>query len=437
MIAIAVILLLVAFNALYVAAEFAAVSVRTSRVQQEAEAGSGMARRLLPILRDGDALDRYIAACQIGITISSLVVGAYAQTSLAPVLTPLFEQFGALQTAAAQSSAALVVLIVLTIVQMVLGELVPKSLALQSPTRTALLTVIPMQWSSRLLSGFINVLNGSGRAILRLMRVPESGHRHVHSSQEIALLIADSGKGGLLKPNEQLRLRQALRLDQRSACELMIPRTAIVAIDERTPLADVVNVAVDSPYTRFPVYRETIDQIVGIVHVRDIARAWTTNQPPSLRLLIRPVLILPATMSADELLKRLKQERRTIAILGDEFGGTAGLITIDNILDDLIGDLGDEFRELAPVAEYLPDGRVRLPGRMPVDDASAFTRVTWPTDAATVGGLVLQQLSRLAVAGDRLTIAGVVVEVESVERRVVRSILVTPPGNRMEGRDHE
>lgn len=437
MIALAVILLLVALNALYVAAEFAAVSVRTSRVQQEAAEGSGLAQRLLPILQDGDALDRYIAACQIGITISSLVVGAYAQTALAPALTPVFEELGSLQEAAAQSSAALVVLIGLTVVQMVLGELVPKSLALQSPTRTALLTVIPMRWSLRLLSGFINVLNGSGRAILRLLRVPESGHRHVHSSQEIALLIADSGKGGLLKPNEQLRLRQALRLDQRSARELMVPRTAIVALEEDTPMAEVIDVAVESPYTRFPVYRETIDQIVGIVHARDIAGAWLNGALTSLHALTRPVLILPATMNADELLKRLKRERRTIAILGDEFGGTAGLITIDNILDDLIGDLGDEFREQAPVAEHLPDGRVRLPGRMPVDDATAFTGVTWPTDAATVGGLVLQQLSRMAVVGDRLTIGGVVVEVEAVERRVIRSILVTPVGNRTEERDHE
>lgn len=428
MIAALVILLLVAVNALYVAAEFAAVSVRTSRVQQEAEAGSALARRLLPILQDGHALDRYVAACQIGITISSLVVGAYAQAQVAPALTPYFERLGAMQAVAAQSTSALVVLVGLTVFQMVLGELVPKSLALQAPTRMALWTVVPMQWSLRLLAWFIDVLNGSGRAILRLLRVPESGHRHVHSPEELALLVAESGKGGLLKPNEQLRLRQALRLGERPARELMVPRTAIVALEADTTMDEVVRVAIESPYTRFPVYEATIDQVVGIVHVRVVATASVRAGAVGLRDLLRPVLVAPATMSTDRLLVRLKEERRTMAILVDEYGGTAGLITIDNILDDLIGDIGDEFRPGAPVPERLPDGRVRLPGSLAVDDAAAWTRARWPHHAATVGGVVMERLARVPVPGDRLTIEGVQVEVERVERRMVQSVLVTPAG---------
>ena len=420
-----VIIFLVAVNALYVAAEFAAVSVRTSRIQQEVEGGSRLALRLLPFLQDAHALDRYVAACQIGITISSLVVGAYAQAQLAPALTPLFERFGAMQTAGAQSTSAIVVLIGLTVFQMVLGELVPKSLALQAPTRAALWTVIPMQWSLRLLAWFIHVLNGSGRAILRLLRVEESGHRHVHSPQEIALLVTESGKRGLFKPNEQLRLRQALRLGERPSRDLMVPRTAIVALDVLTPMDEVERVATESPYTRFPVYEDTIDQVVGIVHVRDVATASVRPREVGLRNLLRPVLIAPASMSADQLLMRLKDERRTMAILVDEFGGTAGLITIDNILDDLIGDIADEFRIGGPAPERLPDGRVRLPGSLSVDDAAEWVRVRWTHDAATIGGLVMERLGRVPVPGDRLTIDGLQVEVERVERHAVRSVLVT------------
>jgi putative hemolysin len=422
-----VILLLTAVTALYVAAEFAAVSVRTSRVQQAAEEGSALARRLLPYLRDGHALDRYIAASQVGITLAALVSGAYAQSAIAPALVPLFARWGGLRTAAAESTSALVVLIGLTVFQMVLGELVPKSVALQAPTRAALWTVLPMHWSLRVLAWFIDMLNGSGRAILRLLRVPESGHRHVHSAQEIAYLVAESGKGGLLKPSEQLRLRQALRLGDRPARELMVPRTAIVAFDAETPMAEVVRVAIESPYTRFPVYEETVDQVIGVVHVRDVAAVSTRDgAEPALRVLLRPVLVAPASMSTDRLLVRLKEERRTMAILVDEFGGTAGLITIDNILDDLIGDIADEFRPRTPAAERLPDGRVRLPGAMTVDDAAAWTRVRWDHRAATVGGLVAACLGRVPQAGDRVTIEGVRVEVERVERRAVRSVLVTP-----------
>ncbi|MEO6444420.1 MAG: hemolysin family protein [Gemmatimonadaceae bacterium] len=423
-----VLCVLIAINALYVAAEFSAVSVRTSQVQHEAEGGNTLARRLLRILVDGRTLDRYVAACQIGITISSLVVGAYAQATLAPILTPLFERLGSLQEAAAQSTAAVTVLVGLTVIQMVLGELVPKSLALRSPLRVGLFTVIPMQWSQRLLSWFIDVLNGSGRIILRMLGVPESGHRHVHSAQELSYLVAESARGGLLKPNEHLRLRRALQLGERPARTLMVPRTAILALDVDADPQEVVRMAIESPYTRFPVYEGTIDQVIGIVHVRDIATAATADGTSvHLRALLRPVLIAPATMNADRLLMRFKVERRTMAVLVDEFGGTAGLITIDNILDDLIGDIADEFRPHAPTPARLPDGRVRFPGAHPVGDTAAWVGTTWdPRGASTVSGLVMAVLGRVPQRGDTLSIDGVTVEVEHVDRRMVLSVIASP-----------
>jgi putative hemolysin len=422
-----VITLMVAINALYVAAEFSAVSVRTSRVQELADGGSRLARRLLPVLRDGLALDRYVAASQIGITISSLVAGAYAQARIAPAMTPSFERFDAFDTAAAQSTAAILVLIGVTVYQMVLGELVPKSLALQSPGKVALFTVLPMQWSLRLMAWFIAILNGSGRELLRLLRVPETGHRHVHSADEISYLVSESAKGGLLKPNEQLRLRQALRLGERPVRELMVPRTAIVAIDVNTPMPEAIRIATEAPYTRFPVYERTIDEIIGSLHARDVVMiSLDPNSSSDVRTLLRPVLVAPASMTADRMLARLKEERRTMAILTDEFGGTEGLITIDNILDDLIGDIGDEFRAGAPVPERLPDGRVRLPGTLPVGDAEPWVRRAWKARATTVSGLVALGLGRLPRVGDHLTIEGIEVQVEAVEHRSVKSVLVVP-----------
>src|SRR5215217_946050 len=317
-----VVLVLIALTlvlAFYVAAEFAAVSVRRSRIQQRAEEGSATARRLLPILGDAHRLDTYVAASQIGITITSLVAGAYAQSRLAPVLAPAFERWGGLQTAAAGTAAALTILVVLTIVQMVLGELVPKSLALQNPTRVALWTVVPMLWSMRSMSVFIKLLNGSGGMILRLLRIPVAGHGHVHSPEEIEFLIAESRKGGLIKPDEQLRLRHALQLGERSARELMTPRTRITAVDVESTLHEAIRIAIESPYTRLPVYEESIDNIVGIVHVRDLAASSAHDGGSSLRTLMRPPLVLPETLSADRLLQKFKEERRTMAILVDEF----------------------------------------------------------------------------------------------------------------------
>ena len=420
----------------YVAAEFAAVSVRRSRIQQRAEEGSTTARKLLPILGDAHRLDTYVAASQIGITITSLVAGAYAQARLAPVFAPAFERWGGMQEAGAATAATITILIVLTVVQMVMGELVPKSLALQNPTRLALLTVVPMLWSMRAMSMFIKLLNGSGGVILRLMRVPLAGHGHVHSPEEIEFLVAESRKGGLIKPDEQLRLRHALQLGERSARELMTPRTRIVAVDVESPLEQVVETAIASPYTRLPVYEDSIDNIIGIVHVRDLATHSTQDSSASLRSMMRSPLVLPATLAADRLLKKFKEERRTMAILVDEYGGTAGLITVDNVLDDLIGDIADEFRPPAIAPERLGDGRVRIPALYPVSEAGEWTRAKWTSSYVTVGGLVTSMLHQSPNPGDRVIIDGVDVEVERVEKRAVVSVLVRPlPAEHEDGSD--
>jgi len=413
--------------AFYVAAEFAAVSVRQSRIRQRAEEGSKLAGRLLPILDDAHRLDNYIAASQIGITISSLVAGAYAQSRLTPVMAPWFERLGSMQQATAISAATLTVLVVLTVVQMVLGELIPKSLALQYPTRVALWTVVPMLWSGRVMGVFIRLLNGSGGVLLRLFRVPPAGHGHVHSPDEIEYLIAESGRGGVFKPNEQLRLRHALQLGQRAARELMVPRTRIVAVDVDSSLDEVIRVAIESPYTRIPVYEDTIDNIIGIVHVRDLAALEPGAAPLALRGLMRAPLVLPMTITADRLLVKLKGERRTMAVLVDEFGGTAGLITVDNVLDELIGDIADEFRPAAAVPVRLPDGRVRIPALFPVSEVATWTRVRWVSRYATVGGLVASRLRSQPVPGDQVVIDGVTVEVETTDRRAILSVLVRSP----------
>ncbi|MDX1568304.1 MAG: hemolysin family protein, partial [Longimicrobiales bacterium] len=272
-----VIAVLIAFNGLFVAAEFSAVSVRRSRIRQMAERGNRFARSLLPTLEEAKTLDRYIAACQVGITVSSLVLGAYGQATLGEALVPLFEDWGDMQTVAAQSTSAAVVLVSLTTLQMVLGELVPKSLALQHPTRIALSTVLPMRWAEKVMSWFVDVLNGSGWLVLRLLRVEPKAHRHLHSPEEIKYLVAESQEGGYLRPEEQRRLNEALGLTQRTARELMVPRTRVIAIEESVDIREAVQVAIESPYTRFPVYRDSIDRVVGFVHSKDLAAVWLAD----------------------------------------------------------------------------------------------------------------------------------------------------------------
>ena len=423
----AVIALLISLNGLFVAAEFAAVSVRRSRIRRLAEEGNRFARSLLPTLTEPPRLDRYIAACQVGITLSSLVLGAYGQASLGAALTPLFQAWGGMQAVGAQSASAAVVLVALTTLQMVLGELVPKSLALQHPTRVALLTVLPMRWSERLLSWFVVILNGSGWLILRLLRVEQRGHRHLHSPEEIRYLVAESRRGGYLQLEEQRRLNYALGLTQRMARELMVPRTRVAGVEESGGMAAAVEAAAKLPYTRLPVYRGSLDRVVGLVHAKDLASAlFSDGAEGSLEPHIRPMLAVHETVSADRVLSLMREEGGVMALVVDDFGGTSGIITTEDILTELLGEVADEFKHPGGAPERLADGRVRLPGGLLVDEARPWVGAPWEGSSDTVGGLVMETLGRVPSPGDRLTIEGAEVEVEHMERRAVVSLLVKP-----------
>ena len=344
---LAIVVALIAMNALYVAAEFGAVSVRRSQVERRAEEGSRTARGLLPIVRDARLLDRYVAACQIGITLSSLLLGAYGQAVIATALTPSFARLGGMQEPAAHSVAAIVVLLALTTLQMVFGELVPKSISLQSPLRMALATYVPMRLSLKLFSWFIAVLNGSGVLILKLLGMQPSAERHVHTPDEIEALIDESSEGGALPDDTGRPLRRALALGAREIGDLMVPRDEIEAVDVKCGSAELLRMAAESPFTRIPVYAGTLDTVLGIVHARDLAACAVRGEaPPDVRPLLMPVLRAAPDDAASEILKRMREEHRQTAIVVDDAGRTTGFITADDILEDLLGGIADEFKEV-------------------------------------------------------------------------------------------
>ena len=421
--AVLVVAALILVNAVYVAAEFAAVSARRSRIKQLAEEGNPLASWLVPILEKPESLDRYIAACQIGITVSGLVLGAYAQATIAGALTPWVAAAG-LQESTAQSVSIGMVLLLLTVAQVIFAELVPRSLALQYPTQAALYAVVPMAPSLWVYRPLITWLNGTSLVLRRLIGAPPKTHRHIHSPEEIELLIAESRDGGLLEPDEHRRLRRALRLNMRQAKQLMVPRPEISAIDIATPLDDVIRLVAQSPYSRLPVYRESIDNIVGMLHTKDLVR-WLVSGVTSdtLESVIRPITSVHESVTVDRVLRHLRERRTHQALVVDEFGGTSGLITLEDVLSELLGDVGDEFKAGEPVAETLPDGRVRLPGQMAVEDAATFLGTEWETEAATVNGFITQALGHLPTPGERVVIGEFEFEVEDVRRRALVSVL--------------
>ncbi len=419
------IIAMIAVNALFVAAEFSAVSVRHSRIRSLAEDGNRLARLLLPSIENGASLDRYVACCQVGITFSSLLLGAVGQATLTLQLAPLLQEWFAAGSATAFSTAAVIVLLSLTVVQMVLGELVPKSLALQFPTQTALLTAIPMNWSMKALAWFVAVLNGSGSLVLRLLGMGGGGHRHIHSPEEIELLIVESRDGGLLEPEEQHRLHQALRLSQRPASQLMVARLHMVTIGADAAENVVLKRVAESPYSRFPVIRGSKDNVIGVLYTKDVVAYYVEHgQLPSVDRLMRPILTVPRNLTADRLLALLRENRCQQAVLVDEYGGVEGLVTLEDVLTEVFGEFADEFKKPDRKPEQLPDGRIRAPGLTRLDDLEPLIGTRLVADAATIGGLVLNSLGRLPIVGDSVVVQGIEIEVEALIRHSVASVLL-------------
>lgn len=430
-----VVVVLILVNALYVAAEFATVSARVTRVEQLAAQGQRLAAALLPTLRDPLRLDRYIAACQIGITLSSLVLGAFGQATIGLALGAQLDRHTGLEPLTAYAMSATITLVVLTSTQVVFGELIPKTVALQYPVGTAMYTYLPLRWSIMLLAPFITLLNGSGVLVLRLFGVSsEQSHRHVHSPEEIDLLIRESRKGGLLEKEESKRLREALQLGQHRVRQLMVPARQIASLDLSAP-PDRLLAGIDtSPYTRLIAHRGNPDEMLGYIHVKDVAVAIATGHEPSdLESLVRPLLILPYTLTIDHALSQLRSQQARIALLADEYGDIKGLVSLQDIIRELIGGLSDEFKPSAEIAtRRLPDGRWRLPGRLALHEVdeliqSAGGPALKPGQADTLAGWLLERLDTIPEGGVCLTIDNIGFEIEALEGLAIGSVLVRIP----------
>jgi len=332
----AVLAILILANALYVAAEFGAVGVRRSRVRRLSEDGNRRATRLLPYVESAPELDEYVGASQLGITVSSLMLGAFAQATVTLGLAPIVAAWFALDPPSALSTASVVVLALLTATQLVLGELVPKALALQYPTETALATVVPMQLSLRVFHPFIALLNGTANLALRIVGIGGHGHRHLHSPAEIELLIAESRDGGLLEPEEQQRLHRALHLGLRPVRDLMVPRDRLTMLPVDADWDNVVRTVASSPFSRLPVYRGSPDRIVGTLRVKDLLQRYIAEGPVPLERLMRPIVHVPEALAADRAISLLREKRLHQAVVVDDQDRATGLLTIQDLLGALL-----------------------------------------------------------------------------------------------------
>lgn len=407
-----VILVMVAVNALYVAAEFATVGSRRSRVQEAAEAGNASAAKLLTILKDPHKLDHYVAACQIGITLSSLVAGAYGQAQLTPLLTPYFG-------AAGQTVAVIVVLILITVLQVVLGELLPKTVALRYPERLALACLVPLQLSQWLFTPLIKLFNGTAFALLRAFKLnADHSHAHVHSPEELEGLYRESAAGGLIDAEERDMLAGVLNVEDRVVREIMTPRTQMLTVPSDVPIADALRSLSGSAYSRFPVTQG--DEVVGVVHLRGLyLAAQQTPLTPVSSVMVSP-LIVAEVMAVPDLWVKLRESGRHSALVVSEYGSVVGLVTLEDTLEEIFGEMQDEFdQEEDPFVQQ--GERVSVRGDVLLETLNARYALDLPTDEVdTVSGLIWLELSRPPVVGDEVEVSGLRLRVDAVERRAVR-----------------
>jgi CBS domain containing-hemolysin-like protein len=431
-----VVAILVLANGFFVASEFALVAVRKTRIDQLAAEGSGAAVVVQKAVKD---LDRYIAATQVGITIASLILGGVGETTFhhifQPLLDPIFKAVSAPPSISSGFVATALAYFVMTALHVIIGELMPKSIALQNAEGTSLVIGRPMTFFARLFAPLIWILNGTGGFLLRRIGVHAvEGHGTVHSPEELDILVAQSHQGGELNDTEAEILHRVVRFSDLTLREVMVPRVEMQALPVEMPSLALRAWVHSQPHSRVPVFHGSMDEVIGIIHLKDMV-PFAAKLPPgddekmiSLMPLVREALRLPETSTVDKLLVDFKRRRQQMAIVIDEFGGTAGLITLGDLLEQVFGEVADEFDTPEAHVAARQDGRILIPGRTLIDEINARYETGFPVDEAdTMAGLVLSSLGRVAAVGDEVEINGVRLHVEAIERlKITRlSLLLT------------
>jgi putative hemolysin len=416
-----IIFLMVMANALYVAAEFATVGSRRSRVQEAAEAGNVWAARLLAILRDPKKLDRYVAGCQVGITVSSLIAGAYGQAQITPLLTPALGNLGG------ATAAIVIVLLAVTVLQVVLGELLPKTVALRYPERLAMATLVPMQISLFVFKPLIWLFNGTAFTLMRLLKLDvDHSHTHVHSPEELEGLYRDSAAAGLIDADERDMLSGALGVDERTVVEIMTARGRMETVAAGDTVAQALRAVAHSSFSRFPVCGANEDDIVGIVHVRALFSAARQDANAAVSTVMKPVIVVAELMRVPALWQHLREKGQRSAIVINEYGSVSGLVTLEDALEEIFGELQDEFDD-EDEAVIKNGDTLSVRGDVSLASLSDRYQIDLPVEHAhTIGGLVWHSLGRMPQPGDTCVFeeSALSLRVETMRGSVVERVLI-------------
>ena len=425
---VVVALAVVAINAFFVAAEFAIVRVRVTRIEDLVQRGVRRASAAREVLRNLDAM---ISACQLGITLASLALGWIGEPAFAHLLEPAFSWMGRFGTGAAHTVAIAASFLLITFLHVVVGELVPKTVAIGHAESTVLAVSWPLRFFRFLFYPLISVMNGAANVIVSAMRIaPQTEQSLAHSEAELRMILAVSRKSGVLSESHGRLLANALDFADRAVRQIMVPRADVLWLDLNRSYAENTARARKFGHTRLPLCDGTIDHVIGVVHVKDLFIAPPASAgAPNLQALARPPLYIPENAKIQHALALFQRQRSHLGIVVDEYGGTAGLVTLEDVLEELIGDIQDEFDQETPRVQTQPDGRLMLDASLTIAELEAAigAHEDIDEDVDTIGGLVQARLGRLARVGDSIPFGDRTLEVVRVKGRRILRVAVSKP----------
>lgn len=401
---------LVLLNGFFVAAEFAIVKVRVSQIQVRAQ-GSVLARVAESVVVN---LDSYLAATQLGITLASLGLGWIGEPVVGAIILKIMGWMGMHPDPELAHKISLpIAFAVITVLHIVFGELAPKSLAIRFPTNTTLWVAWPLKAFYFIFRPFIWLLNGLANVLLKLIGIQPVPHAEIHSEEELKMIISESAEGGAIQASERELIQNVFNFDDRLVKQIYTPRTQIVGMEADTPLQEAIAFAMKEGYSRYPVYEDSLDQIVGFVVAKDLLAAGMEHNEKILRDLMRPVLYVHLNKKVVQLLRQFQKERRQIAVVTNEFGGTVGLVTMEDIIEELVGEIQDEHDQETPAVVKTGEKTWRIIAQTNLDKINEALPVHFPLDDdyETLAGLLLKNSDRIPAEGDVIQAGGYEVKI--------------------------